>query len=79
MRVVLIGHECYCDIGDAAHHALDSGLQLAVSGVGTVVVAHGHPGQPEKEEISGVRIKRLGGLVLNSPTALGQAGDQAWM
>jgi glycosyltransferase involved in cell wall biosynthesis len=79
MRVALVGDEFYPDIGGASHYAFELSRQLAKSGVEVVVITHGHPGQPEEEEIAGVRIKRLNGLVLNSPTVLGQAGDQAWI
>jgi glycosyltransferase involved in cell wall biosynthesis len=67
MRVALVGDEYYPDIGGAAIYALDLSLQLAKLGVEIVVVTHAHPGQPEEEEIDGVRIRRIKGLVLNNP------------
>lgn len=67
MRVALIGDEYYPDIGGAAHYALDLSLQLSRLGVEIVVVTHAHPGQLEDEEIDGVRIRRVKGLVLNDP------------
>jgi len=59
MRVALVGDEYYPDIGGAA--------QLVKLGIDTVVVTHADPGQPEEEEIAGVKIKRVKGLVLHSP------------
>ncbi len=67
MRVALVGDEYYPDIGGAAHYALDLSLQLAKLGVEIVVVTHAHPGQPEEEQIDGVRIRRIEGLMLNNP------------
>jgi glycosyltransferase involved in cell wall biosynthesis len=67
MRVALVGDEYYPDIGGAAHYALDLSLQLAKLGVEIVVVTHAHPGQLEEEEIDGVKIRRVKGLVLNNP------------
>lgn len=67
MRVALVGDEYYPDIGGAARYAFDLSLQLAKLGVEIVVVTHGHPGQPEEEEITGVRIRRVKGLVLDHP------------
>lgn len=67
MRVALVGDEYYPDIGGAAHYAYDLSLQLAKLGVKVVVVTHAHPGQPEEEEIAGVRIRRVKGLVLDNP------------
>ena len=67
MRVALVGDEFYPDIGGAAHYAYDLSLQLARLGVEVVVVTHAHPGQPEEEEIAGVRIRRIEGLVLDNP------------
>jgi glycosyltransferase involved in cell wall biosynthesis len=67
MRVALVGDEYYPDIGGAASYAFDLGLQLARLGVEIVVVTHWHPGQPEEEEIAGVRIKRVRGMVLKDP------------
>jgi glycosyltransferase involved in cell wall biosynthesis len=67
MRVALVGDEYYPDIGGAAIYALDLSLQLAKLGVEIVVVTHAHPGQSEEEEIDGVKIRRITGLVLNNP------------
>jgi len=67
MRVALVGDEYYPDIGGAARYAFDLSLQLAKLGVEIVVVTHAHPGQPEEEEIAGVKIRRVKGLVLDDP------------
>ena len=67
MRVALVGDEYYPDIGGAASYAFDLSLQLARLGVETTVVTHWHPDQPEEEEIAGVRIKRVRGMVLKDP------------
>jgi glycosyltransferase involved in cell wall biosynthesis len=67
MRVALVGDEFYPDIGGAPHYAFELSRQLVKLGVETVVLTHFHPGQPEDEEIDGVRIKRLKGLVLKNP------------
>jgi glycosyltransferase involved in cell wall biosynthesis len=67
MRAALVGDEFYPDIGGAPHYAFELSLQLVKLGVKVVVITHGHPGQPEEEEIAGIKIKRVKGLVLNSP------------
>jgi len=67
MRVALVGDEYYPDIGGSAHYAFELSLQLVKLGIETVVITHAHPGQPEEEEIAGVRIKRVKGWVLNHP------------
>jgi len=67
MRVALVGDEYYPDIGGAASYAFDLSVQLARLGVEIVVVTHWHPDQPEEEEIAGVRIKRVRGMVLKDP------------
>jgi glycosyltransferase involved in cell wall biosynthesis len=67
MRAALVGDEFYPDIGGASHYALELSLQLVKLGIEAVVITHGHPGQPEEEEIAGVKIKRMKGLVLNNP------------
>jgi glycosyltransferase involved in cell wall biosynthesis len=67
MRVALVGDEYYPDIGGAARYAFDLSLYLVKLGVEVVVITHVHPGQPEEEEIAGVKIKRVKGLVLNDP------------
>jgi glycosyltransferase involved in cell wall biosynthesis len=67
MRVALVGDEYYPDIGGAPQYALELSLQLVRLGIETVVITHAHPGQPEEEEIDGVKIKRVKGWVLNHP------------
>jgi len=67
MRVALVGDEYYPDRGGAARYAFELSLQLVKSGIEAVVITHAHPGQPEEEEIAGVKIKRVQGLVLNYP------------
>ena len=67
MRVALVGDEYYPDIGGAARYAFELSLQLVKLGIEAVVITHAHPGQPEEEEIAGVKIKRVKGLVLNNP------------
>ncbi|MHC1578943.1 MAG: glycosyltransferase family 4 protein [Dehalococcoidia bacterium] len=67
MRVALVGDEYHPDIGGAARYALDLSLQLTKLGAEVVVITHTHPGQSEEEEIDGVRIRRIKGLVLNDP------------
>lgn len=67
MRVALVGDEYYPDVGGASRYALELSMQLAKLGVETVVITHGHPGQSEEEEASGVRIRRVRGLVLRDP------------
>ncbi len=66
MRVALVGDHYYPDIGGAPHYAFELSLQLVKLGIEAVVVTHAHPGQPEEEEIAGVKIKRVKGLVLNN-------------
>jgi len=65
MRVALVGDHYYPDIGGAPQYAFELSLQLAKLGIETVVITHAHPGQSEEEEIGGVKIKRVKGLVLN--------------
>ena len=67
MRVALVGDEYYPDIGGAAHYAFELSLELVNLGIETVVITHAHPGQPEEEEIAGVKVKRVPGLVLKDP------------
>lgn len=67
MRAALIGDEYYPDIGGAPQYAFELSLQLVKLGIEAVVITHAHPGQPEEEEIAGVRIKRVKGWVLNHP------------
>lgn len=67
MRVALVGDEYYPDIGGVSHYAFELSLQLVKLGIETVVITHAHLGQPEEEEIAGVEIKRVKGLVLNDP------------
>ena len=67
MRVALVGDEYYPDIGGASLYALELSLQLVRLGIETVVITHKHSGQPEEEEIDGVKIKRVNGRVLNHP------------
>ena len=67
MRVALVGDEYYPDIGGAARYAFELSLQLVKLGIEAVVITHAHSGQPEEEEIAGIRIKRVKGLVLNNP------------
>jgi len=67
MRVALVGDHYYPDVGGAPHYAFELSLQLAKLGTETVVITHKHPGQPEEEEIDGVKIKRVKGLLLNNP------------
>jgi len=67
MRVALVGDEYYPDIGGASHYAFELSLQFVKLGIEPIVITHAHPGQSEEEEIAGVRIKRVKGLVLNNP------------
>jgi glycosyltransferase involved in cell wall biosynthesis len=67
MRVALVGDEYYPDIGGVAHYAFELSLQLVKLGIEAVVITHAHRDQPEEEEIAGVRIRRIRGLVLNDP------------
>jgi glycosyltransferase involved in cell wall biosynthesis len=67
MRVALVGDEFYPDIGGAPHYAFELSRQLVKLGAETVVITHAHPGQLEEEEIDGVKIRRLKGLVLRNP------------
>jgi glycosyltransferase involved in cell wall biosynthesis len=67
MRTALVCDEYYPDIGGAPHYAFELSLQLVKLGIEAVVITHAHPGQPEEEEIAGVKIKRVKGLVLNNP------------
>jgi glycosyltransferase involved in cell wall biosynthesis len=67
MRVALVGDEYYPDISGVPRYAFELSHHLARLGIEPVVITHAHPGQPEEEEISGVRIRRIPGLVLNSP------------
>ena len=67
MRVALVGDEYYPDIGGVSHYSFELSLQLVKLGIEAVVITHAHPGQPEEEEIAGVKIKRLKGWVLKDP------------
>jgi glycosyltransferase involved in cell wall biosynthesis len=67
MRVALVGDHYYPDIGGTPHYAFELSLRLAKLGIETVVITHAHPGRPEEEEIAGVKIKRVKGLVLHNP------------
>jgi glycosyltransferase involved in cell wall biosynthesis len=67
MRIALVGDEYYPDIGGGSHYAFELSLQLVKLGIEAVVITHAHPGQPEEEEIAGVRIKRVKGFVFTSP------------
>jgi glycosyltransferase involved in cell wall biosynthesis len=67
MRVALVGDEYYPDIGGAASYAFELSVHLAKFGVEVVVFTHAHPGQPEEEEVAGVKIRRVKGLVLKNP------------
>jgi glycosyltransferase involved in cell wall biosynthesis len=67
MRVALVDDEYYPDIGGVAHYAFELSLQLVKLGIEVVMITHAHPGQPEEEEIAGVRIKRVRGWVPNHP------------
>jgi glycosyltransferase involved in cell wall biosynthesis len=67
MRVALVGDEYYPDISGVPRYAFDLSHHLAGLGIEPVVITHTHAGQPEEEEISGVKIRRIPGLVLNSP------------
>lgn len=63
----MVGDEYYPDIGGAAQYAFELSLQLAKLGVDVVVITHAHRGQLEEEEVDGVKIKRVKGLVLPNP------------
>jgi len=67
MRIALVGDEYYPDIGGAASYASDLSLQLVKLGIEAVMITHAHLGQPEEEEIAGVKVKRVKGLVLSDP------------
>ncbi len=67
MHIALVGDEYYPDIGGAPHYAFELSLQLVKLGIEATVITHAHPAQPEEEEIAGVTIKRVKGLVLNNP------------
>ena len=79
MCITSVGDGFCAGIGGAPHYAFELSRQLAKSGVEVVVTTHMHRGQPEEEEIAGVKIKRLKGLVLNGSHHAGQAGDQTWI
>jgi glycosyltransferase involved in cell wall biosynthesis len=67
MRVALVGDAYYPDISGVPRYAFELSLQLVKLGIEAVVITHAHPGQPEEEEIAGVKIKRVKGLVLKDP------------
>jgi glycosyltransferase involved in cell wall biosynthesis len=67
MRVALVGDEYYPDMSGVPRYAFELSLQLVKLGVEVVVITHAHPGQPEEEEIAGVKVKRVKGFVLNDP------------
>ena len=67
MRVALVGDEYYPDIGGASHYAHELSLHLVKLGIDTVVITHRHPGQPDDENIDGVKVRRVKGLVLKDP------------
>lgn len=67
MRVALVDDEYYPDIGGVAHYAFELSLQLVKLGTEVVMITHAHPGQPEEEEIDGVKIRRVKGWVPNHP------------
>jgi glycosyltransferase involved in cell wall biosynthesis len=68
MRVALVGDEYYPDRGGAARYAYELSLELVKLGIETVVITHANPDQPEKEEVAGVKIKRVKGFVPNNST-----------
>jgi glycosyltransferase involved in cell wall biosynthesis len=67
MRVALVGDEYYPDIGGGPRYAFELSVHLAKFGVEVVVITHAHRGQPEDEEIAGVKVKRVKGLVASNP------------
>ncbi len=67
MRAALVGDEYYPELSGVPRYAFELSLQLAKLGIEAVVITHAHPGQPEEEEIAGVKIKRLKGWVLKDP------------
>jgi hypothetical protein len=71
MRVALVGDEFCPDMGGAPHYAFELSLQLVRLGIETAVITHAYMGQPEQEEIARVKIKRLKGLMVNSPHRAG--------
>ncbi|MFP3880125.1 MAG: glycosyltransferase family 4 protein [Dehalococcoidia bacterium] len=66
MRVALIGDQHQLDAGGASHYALELGSQLVRLGVETTLIAHGHKGEPEEEEIAGLKVRRIKGPGLGS-------------
>lgn len=67
MRVALVGDEYYPDTSGVPRYAYELTLQLVKLGIEAVVITHEHPGQPEEDEIAGVKIRRVKGLVLDDP------------
>jgi len=67
MRAALVGDEYYPDLSGVPRYAFELSLLLAKLGIEAVVITHAYPGQPEEEEIAGVKIKRLKGWVLKDP------------
>lgn len=61
MRVALIGDQHQLDAGGASHYALELSRQLVKLGVETTLIAHGHAGEPEAEEIGGLKVRRVKG------------------
>jgi glycogen(starch) synthase len=66
MRVALIGDQHQLDAGGASHYALELSRQLVKLGVETTLIAHGHTGEPEEEEIDGLKVRRIKGPALGS-------------
>lgn len=63
MRVALVCDEFYPDLGGIAHYGYELARELVLRGVDLTVVTHLHAGQPENEEVFGIRIKRIKGRV----------------
>jgi glycosyltransferase involved in cell wall biosynthesis len=64
MRVAITADEIYPAIGGSPTSTMELSEALAGLGVQPVLITHAYPGQPAREEIGGVEVRRLEGLVL---------------
>lgn len=64
MRVAMVCDEFYPDVGGAPVYTEELSKALAKLGAKPTVITHAHPGLPEEEEFSGLKVKRLKGFVM---------------
>ena len=60
----MVCDEFYPDVGGAPLYTMGLGTALAKLGAEPIVITHTHAGQPEEDELGGVKVKRLKGFVM---------------